>query len=61
MSPARLTFRISGWLGVRIVTCGADECGFIMRRIGFAWTTAEITARPAYREMIDTLRWEDML
>lgn len=61
MRPLRFTFRIVGSHGVRIVTCEAGECGFIMRRIGFAWTTAEFTARPAYREMIDTLRWEDML
>lgn len=56
------TYRIAGSGGLlRIVVCRPEEIMRIMHRIGIASYTAESTARPAYREMIDTLRWKDML
>lgn len=56
------TYRIAGSGGLlRIVTCRPDEIMRIIHRIGIASYTAESTSRPAYREMIDTIRWEDVL
>lgn len=30
------------------------------RRVAFAWARAEVTALPGYREVLDTLRWEEL-
>lgn len=55
------TYRIAGSGGLlRIVTCLPEEILRVMHRIGIASYTAESTARPAYREMIDTIRWGDI-
>jgi hypothetical protein len=37
-----------------------DSLRLAMWRVGMADITARVTARPAYREMIDTIRWENM-
>lgn len=59
---ALATYRIAGSGGLlRIVTCRPEDLMRPMHRIGIASYTAEVTTRPAYREMIDTLRWEEML
>lgn len=55
------TFRIAGTTGlVPVVACQADQGVQIVLRL-IAAHRAESTARPAYREMIDTIRWEDVL
>ncbi|WCS27830.1 hypothetical protein LOK46_13700 [Methylobacterium sp. NMS14P] len=55
------TFRVAGSGGLlRIVVCRPEDLMRIMHRIGIASYTAEVTTRPAYREMIDTIRWEDI-
>jgi hypothetical protein len=46
---------------LRTVTCPLEDLMRLMHRIGIASYTAEVTTRPACREMIDTLRWEEML
>ncbi len=55
------TFRIAGPNGhVRVIRCHTVEIMRFMRTIGLALYTAEVTTRPAYREMINTIRWEDL-
>lgn len=57
---AQSTYRIAtsgGWL--RFVV--SENVHADMWRIGCAEITAATTARPAYREMIDTMRWGEIL
>ncbi|MGE3064139.1 MAG: hypothetical protein AB7K67_01015 [Hyphomicrobiaceae bacterium] len=45
-----------GW--TRVVT--AEDVMSAMYVVGCAEITAASTTRPAYREMIDTLRWDEI-
>lgn len=54
----RYVIRTSGgWVRVLDGRCDQFE---EMYRIGCAEITAATTVRPAFREMIDTLRWSDI-